>query len=53
MATGEDDEKVSVEPGAIRTRDVKVDRHVAISPGLVRGSSHDWNRATSRLPGPI
>jgi Fic family protein len=33
--TGKGDEKVSVEPGAIRTRDVKVGRHVAISPGSV------------------
>ncbi|WP_417119400.1 Fic family protein [Rhizobium leguminosarum] len=35
VKTGEGDEKVSVEPGAIRTRDVKVGRHVAISPGSV------------------
>ncbi|WP_226948660.1 Fic family protein [Rhizorhabdus wittichii] len=29
------DEKMKVEPGALRTRDVQVGRHVAISPGAV------------------
>lgn len=35
VKTGKGDEKVSVEPGALRTRDVKVGRHLAISPGSV------------------
>lgn len=35
VETGNGEEKVSVEPGAIRSRDVKVGRHVAISPGSV------------------
>ena len=35
VETSKGDEKVTVEPGAIRTRDVKVGRHVAVSPGSV------------------
>jgi Fic family protein len=33
--TGKGDERLLVEPGAIRTRDVKVGRHLAISPGAI------------------
>ncbi|MBY3433558.1 Fic family protein [Rhizobium laguerreae] len=35
VETGKGDERVAIEPGVIRTKDVKVGRHVAISPGSV------------------
>jgi len=33
--TGSDDEKLAMLPGAIRSKDVQVGRHIAISPGAV------------------